>query len=233
MNVVVVNASTVVLDAAVLALLPALRTQVSRDLGPAWSLDACSLAFAKPPDVPAGSWVLAILDTTDQADALGYHDLTSDGSPLGKVFAKSDSDAGEDWRVTASHELCEMLVDPEIDRVVSAFYGGKPTEAIVEVCDPVEDRQYEIDGQPVSDFVLPPYYGAASAGPRTGYDLLGVLAAPMSLSPGGYLSLCSAAGDWTQVFGERVATWKAAAPFGSRRERLRAGRARWRRSTAV
>jgi len=49
-----------------------------------------------------------ILDDSDQAGALGYHDLTSDGLPIGKVFAASDLKAGTSWTVTASHELLEM-----------------------------------------------------------------------------------------------------------------------------
>jgi hypothetical protein len=34
----------------------------------------------------SGSWWLVMLDDSDQAGALGYHDLTSDGLPLGNIF---------------------------------------------------------------------------------------------------------------------------------------------------
>ena len=32
---------------------------------------------------------MLVLDTSDQAGALGYHDVTPQGLPLGKVFAKT------------------------------------------------------------------------------------------------------------------------------------------------
>jgi hypothetical protein len=46
-------------------------------------------------------WGLDFFENTDQASDLGYHDLTSDGAPLGKVFAGTDI-AGQ-WR--SSHSI--------------------------------------------------------------------------------------------------------------------------------
>jgi hypothetical protein len=40
------------------------------------------------------------------------------GFPIGKVFAASDLKAGTSWTVTASHELLEMLGDPNINLTV-------------------------------------------------------------------------------------------------------------------
>ena len=37
------------------------------------------------------------------------NDVTREGLPLGKVFAKTDQQYGEKWTGTASHELLEML----------------------------------------------------------------------------------------------------------------------------
>ena len=54
-------------------------------------------------------------DNPDQAGALGYRELTSRGTPLGKVFAGLDLQSGASWTVTLSHELLEMLADPWID----------------------------------------------------------------------------------------------------------------------
>ena len=54
-------------------------------------------------------------DNPDQAGALGYHEITSQGTPLGKVFAKLDLQSGASWTVTLSHELLEMLADPWIN----------------------------------------------------------------------------------------------------------------------
>jgi hypothetical protein len=89
-KVSVINESTVVGDNEVSLAVADLQTQVSRDFATAWGIDA-ALTFvpsgAQPQD---GSRWLVILDNSDQANALGYHDLTSEGLPLGKVFAATD-----------------------------------------------------------------------------------------------------------------------------------------------
>lgn len=232
-QIAVTNASTVVSDADVKAILPALSLQVSRDLASVWSGVEADLVFVSTgAGIPHGAWALCVLDDTDQADALGYHDLTMGGQPISKIFAKTDSDYGEDWRVTASHELCEMLCDPQIDQTVTTIYEGKPATTIREVCDAVESNTYAVDGIMLSDFVTPNFFDSATT-PGVKYDFLGVLSAPMILAPGGYMSLQDQSGNWTQVFGDKVTTWKRIPPHGSRRERLRAGKKRWRRSTAI
>ena len=66
----------------------------------------------------AGTWWLSILDNTDRAGVLGHHDLTPDGLPVGKSFAGTDKHYGHSWTVTASHELLEMLADPDINLTV-------------------------------------------------------------------------------------------------------------------
>ena len=62
-----------------------------------------------------GWWQISVTDNPDQAGALGYHELTSRGTPLGKVFAGLDLQSGGSWTVTLSHELLEMLADPWIN----------------------------------------------------------------------------------------------------------------------
>ena len=108
----VINASTVVTDDDVRPVVDALQRQVSNDFLAAWGVDA-RLTFVPTSSMPPpGTWWLSILDDSDQAGALGYHDLTPDGLPLGKVFAATDLKYGSQWSVTASHELLEMLADP-------------------------------------------------------------------------------------------------------------------------
>jgi len=110
--IAITNVSTCVTNAQVEAVLPALQKQVSDDFKPYWEQD-CTLSFV-PRGQPliAGWWQIIISDNPDQAGALGYHELTSAGAPLGKVFAKLDLESGSSWTVTLSHELLEMLVDP-------------------------------------------------------------------------------------------------------------------------
>ncbi len=125
-KVAVINASNAVSDADVQGAVGALQTQVHRDFAPVWGIDA-DLEFVPPGTrPPPGTWWLAILDNSDQAGALGYHDLTSQGLPLGKVFAQSDIESGNNWTVTASHELLEMLADPGINLAAFVERVGRP-----------------------------------------------------------------------------------------------------------
>src|SRR5262249_54431983 len=85
-TVTLVNHSHLVTQAQLNAYVSALQQQVSRDLQSTWGLTA-TLSIAVTP--PSTSWVLGIFNNADQADALGYHDVTPKGLPLGKVFAQT------------------------------------------------------------------------------------------------------------------------------------------------
>ena len=92
--IAITNASTILSDTQVEAVLPALQKQVSDDFKAFWEQD-CTLVFLRR-DQPLtkGWWQITITDNPDQAGALGYHELTSQGTPLGKVFAKLDLQTG-------------------------------------------------------------------------------------------------------------------------------------------
>lgn len=66
----------VITDNDVKKVVPALQTQVSRDFAPAWGIDADLVFVPKGKKPPAKYWWLVMLDNSDQAGALGYHDLT-------------------------------------------------------------------------------------------------------------------------------------------------------------
>ena len=90
---------------------------------------------------------MAILDDSDQAGALGYHDLTSEALPLDKVFAGTDLKYGYTWSVTARHQLLEMLADPNINlSVLLQTTETAGTLYAYEVCDACESDNdgYEI-----------------------------------------------------------------------------------------
>src|ERR1700735_4567820 len=78
-----------------------------------------ALSGARTPNSPSspraqpsnGSCWLVLFNDSDQANALGCHDLTTGGLSIGKVFAASELKAGTSWTVTARHELLEMLGD--------------------------------------------------------------------------------------------------------------------------
>jgi hypothetical protein len=92
-----------------------LQHQVSLDFNAYWDLD-CQLSFLPEGEaLTPGWWQISVTDDPDQAGALGYHEMTSRGTPLGKVFARLDPQSGASWTVTLSHELLEMLADPWIN----------------------------------------------------------------------------------------------------------------------
>jgi hypothetical protein len=69
----------------------------------------------------------------------------------------------ESWSRDFSHEILEMLVDPETNR--SVYHDG--VGEIVEVADPVEWDGYRLRGVFVSDFVLPAWFAGATTGEPT------------------------------------------------------------------
>ena len=110
----VINESTVLADRDATPAVAALQKQVRADFSPFWGTD---------PSWPKGitpdrELRVVLLDDSDQANALGYHDFTTEGSPIGKVFAASDLKAGTSSTVTASYELLEMLGDPNVNLTV-------------------------------------------------------------------------------------------------------------------
>ena len=204
-DVVIWNRSTVFADARLGPLVAALQTQVSRDFAPAWGIDANILALPSDglaSDRMGKAWQLVIADDSDQAGALGYHQLTEIGIPIGFVFAHTDLQYGLEATVTASHELLELLADPWISGL-SAIYSG-PAHARIfatEVCDAVEADElgYDIDGIRVSNFVLPSYFGMP-AHPAGHFDFLGQLRGPApAMMPGGYIGEFVQGQGWTQV----------------------------------
>jgi hypothetical protein len=235
-KVAVINATSVLTNAEVEQAMPALQTQVHRDFAPAWGIDADLSVVPKGKQPPAGMWWLALLDNSDQAGALGYHDVTSEGLPLGKVFAGTDKQYGYNWTVTASHELLEMLGDPEIDLTVFVERTVSSGELYAyEVCDACEADQYgyQINGTTVSDFVYPAWFESFRKPTSTQFDYQKKINAPFKLLPGGYIGVYDVTGGsgWRQLTAEEGPYGhKVIAPRGSRRERHARPRVHWLRS---
>ena len=222
--IVITNASTCLTDKQVSAVIPAMQRQVSLDFKAYWDLD-CQLSFlAQRETLPEGWWQISVMDNPDQAGALGYHETSSRGTPLGKVFAGLDLQSVGSWTVTLSHELLEMLVDPWINWCAQ---GSDGKVYALEVCDAVEaDRLgYESDGVLVSDFITPSWFEPTEA---DRVDFKRRIAKPFELASGGYISVLDAAGGWTQI----TAQGKPGAPIpsGSRRQRRNLEKAKWRKS---
>ena len=239
LSIAVVNQSTVVHDADVQAMVAALQTQVTRDFAPAWGIEA-SVGFIPKNQTPTQvQWVLAILDNADQAGALGYHDLTPAGLPLGKVFAKTTIADGAQVSVTVSHELLEMLADPDIN--LAAEYDDASGRVrrfyAYEVADPCEADQfgYMINSVLVSDFVFPAWFESWHKAGSAQFDQQKKISAPFQLLPGGYIGVLNLNGraGWGQLTADNnpKTLRSARAPIGSRRDRRRTDRSCWTRST--
>ncbi len=232
-QVSVINESTVLTDAEVIPVVAALQQQITNDFRPAWGTDAELTLIPQGTQPPPASWWLVILDDSDQAGALGYHDLTPDGLPIGKVFAASDLKAGTSWSVTASHELLEMLADPNINLTV--FVQDANTSGTLyayEVCDACEDDSlgYQINNIQVSDFVYPAWFESFRAQGSTQFDRTNQIQNPLELRPGGYIGMFNVTGGsgWQQRTAERHLTnMKHRAHVGSRRERRATPRTEW------
>jgi len=239
-QVAVINASTVLTDAQVNDIIPALQQQVHRDFAPVWGVDADLTFVRSGGQPPPNMWWLAILDDSDQAGALGYHETTDQGLPLGKVFARTAAQDGVNWTITASHELLEMLADPEIN--LTCFVQQTDTTGTLyayEVCDTCEADQfgYDINGVMVSDFVFPAWFETFRAPGSTQFDQTNNVNAPVpQLLPGGYIGAfdVGSGSGWHQITAMRHHLVKGArrahAPQGSRRDRRAIARNNWRRS---
>src|SRR5690349_5639541 len=104
-QIAVINKSTVVSPTDFAAAVAAVQIQVSRDFAPIWGLDA--KLVAQTHDVTTER--IYILDDSDQANALGYHETDKHDVPVGYVFAKTSLDNGEHWQATFSHETLEQV----------------------------------------------------------------------------------------------------------------------------
>lgn len=233
-SIVVINRSTAWSDAEARAVTTALQIQVTRDFAPVWGLD-CNLIHWTPGLVaPPGAWWLCFFDNTDDATALGYHETTPSGTPIGKVFVKTTQLAGSNPTISASHELLEMLADPWInDCTMSA---DNRTLYAKEACDACEDDQfgYAIDRVMVSDFVFPAWFEGWRAVDSTKFDHRNAITAPFQLLPGGYIGFMSVTGGgWQQATADHAPRAQYRVHVGSRRERRVLQKHFWRPSTAV
>lgn len=229
----VINASTVISDDEARPVVQALQKQVTNDFRAAWGVDA-ELTFVPTGNEPRPkTWWLSILDDSDQAGALGYHDLTPDGLPIGKVFAATDLKYGDIWSVTASHELLEMLGDPNINLTVlvqsSDTAGTLYAYEVSDACE-ADDYGYMVGDIKVSDFVFPAWFENFRTTDSTQFDQGQYIHNPLELLPGGYIGAfdISSGSGWHQVTAEKkLARSIHRGNVGSRRERRGVPRSQW------
>jgi hypothetical protein len=215
-TIAVVNQSTLLASEDVVRCVAALQTQVSRDFAATWGIDArLRVADEAGDDEEA----LYLLDDAVQANARGFHTRTAKERPCGFVLVRPCLDAGDSWQATASHELLEMLADPLVNLAAEGQFQGRPALLALEVCDPVENDEYEIAGLPMSNFVLPTWFLPGPLPDEVLVDFLGRLAEPGTLSPGGYVYFCTELGRWQTAFARRCPKHQRQPGTCSRRRR--------------
>lgn len=159
-----------------------------------YGIGCAGLRLATPDAKPQpGEAVILLTDKVDAPGALAYHSITDAGDPILHVFPKLDAQDGVAWSTSTSHEALETNGDFDCG---GAEIGDDGVIRAREVCDPVENDSYLIDGIAVSDFVLLGYFGTEPA--ATKFDFMGLLKAPGELRPGGYQSVF-ANGVWSQL----------------------------------
>ena len=167
-----------------------------------------------PKKLPPSTIAAYLLDDPDVANAGGYHDVDPHGKPYIRVFITPYLDNGGSLMGSAdsvlgalTHEMCETVLDAD-----AGDYTQMPDGRLVsrEACDPVQDGAYPIalrTGQKgyVSNFLLPAWFSARSAGP---YDYLHRLTAPFTKTTGGYWIVQDSSGNAYDEFGIHVPEWK-------------------------
>lgn len=195
-------------DDEVQAVARAINRQIRDDFQPYWDQEGelrlgGKAKAALDPENPVevrGDAILYLLDDPNQPGVetiLGYHDENARGVPFGFVFTEISQRLGEDWSVTLSHEALELLGDANVNKLAAGpdpRDRQNPARYVLhwfEMCDAVQAESYEIDGVPVSNFVLPLYFtiGEQEAGRN---DFLsrayhGRTLQSFGLNPGGYI----------------------------------------------
>jgi hypothetical protein len=214
-DIAVINRSGFLSDVVVQEMLPAFDQQWNRDLRPIWGVEPATFTFVPWGVQPAsGTWSIIFVGDSDEAGALGYHDLTHETLPLSKIFVKSILNDNASLSVGATREMCEMAVDPGLNR---AYQDRDGVFWACEVCDPVADERYgyKIGGILVTDFVTPNWFGHQHA--QGQLDFKGHAATPFEVLPGGYAHKFDPQQGWLTITGAKARHSEVI--YGSRRER--------------
>jgi hypothetical protein len=220
-TIAIINKSTVITDVDAAKLANALAVQVNQDFVPAYGIANIQVEFfgAGVKQFRPGSWRLYLVDEATLDGAGGYHDITPSDSPEGYVFCKTLIGLGYSYTVAASHELLEMLGDPNIQRAAYGPDTSDPSKTIFyayEVADAVEDDSfgYAVKGVLVSDFVLPRWFDAAASGGK--FSFRDNVHAPFALAKGGYIGLFDGT-SWSQRTADQLTHHSATEAFRGNR----------------
>lgn len=183
-------------DPDLLAAIRAINQQVAYDFAPYWNMSATlrlegTLLNQPRPSTAAlgvGDAVIYISSDTTQDDGEGFHNRNFRGVPYGVVYSELSEETGDPWSVTFSHEVLELIADPQANNYILGRAPHDPLKKVFywfEMCDAVSSQTYEIDGIPLQNFVLPAYFEPPVPGARTNF--LGTDLEPFGIAPKSYL----------------------------------------------
>jgi hypothetical protein len=230
MHLVVANVSTQIPHATFRAAVRAIQRQVTNHFRPEWGIGAqlkpiaLSLGKKRAPIQKNADALLYLGDSSSDPtigvkDAYGYHAANNKGVPYGFVYLDICASSKEAWTCTLSHEVLELLGDPD---AVLTVTGPSPKNASatvyydLEMCDPTQGDTYKIDGIEVSNFVGRHYFGMSGGSGRTNH--LNLRLRPFGVRPGGYLQY-EFSGKAHLIYGSRVTEKQKAAK--KKMERIR------------
>ncbi len=196
-TIAVINKAKTPLGVDLDALIASMQIFVDAYLAPAWAVSCKLVKTSKP---VKGAWHFLFLDNADVQDALGYHDYVN-GMPVSKIFVETTINDGQLVSVTATHELAEMLVDPDASQIVK---GPKKLNYAKETADAVEETDFPIHGIRCTNFILPTWFQNFKHPAGTKFDYLGLCKRPFELLSGGYAAVQKSNGQWTQIFGSQA-----------------------------
>lgn len=213
MQLKVVNVSNQIGANELKSAIAAIQIQVERDFAPEWQQSALLHGVTRKlggQDAPIDSAHDAIIylgDTTQDPNdgidvVLGYHERNHGKIPYGFVYLDVCSLYGRPWQMALSHEVLELLADPNAHRTVDGPDPDRKNHVVryyVEVCDPVQGDSYPIERIPVSNFVTHAYYGKPGSTQKTNH--LGLELKPFKARDQGSAPYVGAGGAQLEVLG--------------------------------
>ncbi len=183
MNLTIANVSTQVSDNDFQAAVGAIGLQVADHFQPEWGIGAAltgkslPLGGKKAPTQSGADAVIYLGDSSEDptkgvSGAYGYHSANNKKIPYGFVYLDICSKYGENWTCTLSHEVLELLADPDAAMTVAgpAPKGSRGTVYYdLEVCDPTQGDTYKIGSIEVSNFVGKSYFKLSGGTGNTNY----------------------------------------------------------------
>ena len=223
MNVTVANLSAKIGEKEFRAAVAAIQRQVTEHFQPEWGTGARLKAVRilldgkkKAPVQRDADVVIYLGDssadpTTGVTDAEGYHSATNRDTPYGFVYLDICAKSKDSWSGALSHEVLEMLADPDTALTIAGAPPGNPNGTVyygLEVCDPTQGDEYFIDGVTVSNFVGKKYFGLSGGSGKTNYLNLRLRA--FGVRPAGYLQYETGSRSHS-VYGKKVTDEQKAA----------------------